>query len=868
MDWRSQESTVTLMSMWQARGFSGIARNSLAVSSLLVALLIWLWPIGAGGKMPVGGDVTQFFLGLMGFLSASLKQGRLPIWNDLWGYGFPGIGESQMGVYYPPHLLLYRCLGTEHAYVASLILHTVWAGLGTWWAARQFGVSPLGSAFAGFVFSASGFFVIHMPHPWGYTTGSWLPWAWGLAWSVLTCSRESQPVRVLLLSAVLVLQLLPGHFQIGFMTQTGILFMVGWTMLKPWSGTESTGAQSRPPWGSRRTIASLLVVACLAVVPALAAAQLWPTARLARLAADQRDFNYLSLCASTPLHMVSFVAPGLFHRSSLWRDLVWTPFHTSPEEHLAYVGLVPLYLAILVAGRELRRDPAVRMLAALAALTALLCLGPFMPGFRFLISLPGFSFFRAPARWSVTTSLALAILAGKGLDRCRSWRRPGRSLAALAVSSIVWIGLVVGLVELALRSDPTSGVGSFASAFEAAFRMRPWSGDPDFRSVAALARKPFTDARIPPEVERAGIASRPRDPRSFMSRRAQIYRDELAGTAGILAGVLAVALLSKTFVGRAFLPVGLFLLTFVDLMILAQHRLVDIGPLRPPVEQSPVLARLAEEPRGTRVADRAKNLSMLVGLAPVAAYRTLDLPALGLLTSLAQGPLSAEPFRGLGLRAARAVGVGVRVLDPDEVAVEALRPGTAVIDPEAAPIDDPALASWLLGPSWVIEQGRWATRFRVIHPVAQPSRAWFIPLTAVSQPAMLDAWNGGVLALLDVLDQAKPLETASPSPTRLEVLVEVREPGWVLVSQLADPQWQASWSSRADGRVIQAEILPTFRHERKEVGWQRIRIPEPGRWTLHLEYVADDVRQGIMITAVAWSVWILVLGAWALRSRR
>src|SRR3954451_4606565 len=168
------------------RKFTG-RRDGVRWSVLLTiaGVLLWLWPIGAGGAMPVGGDVTQFFLGLMGVLSSSLREGRLPIWNDLWGYGFPGIGESQMGVYYPPHLILYGLLSTEQAYVASLVLHTIWCSLGTWWAARQFGVSAAGAGLAAFAFSAGGFFVIHLPHPWGYTTGSWRPWALGLTWSIL-----------------------------------------------------------------------------------------------------------------------------------------------------------------------------------------------------------------------------------------------------------------------------------------------------------------------------------------------------------------------------------------------------------------------------------------------------------------------------------------------------------------------------------------------------------------------------------------------------------------------------------------------------------------------------------------------------------
>src|SRR3954466_10401778 len=109
------------------------------VLGMLTGLVAWLWPIGAGGRMPVGGDVTQFSLGLMAVLARAIRAGRLPIWNDLWGYGFPGLAESQMGVYYPPHLVLYGLLPLEAAYTASLVAHTLWGGLGAFWAARRFG---------------------------------------------------------------------------------------------------------------------------------------------------------------------------------------------------------------------------------------------------------------------------------------------------------------------------------------------------------------------------------------------------------------------------------------------------------------------------------------------------------------------------------------------------------------------------------------------------------------------------------------------------------------------------------------------------------------------------------------------------------
>ena len=91
---------------------------------LIAAVGLWLWPIGIGGAMPVGGDVTQFFLGPMSFLSKSLRQGRIPLWNDLWGFGFPGVGESQMGVFYPPHWFLYGLLPVEAGLYRQPGLHS------------------------------------------------------------------------------------------------------------------------------------------------------------------------------------------------------------------------------------------------------------------------------------------------------------------------------------------------------------------------------------------------------------------------------------------------------------------------------------------------------------------------------------------------------------------------------------------------------------------------------------------------------------------------------------------------------------------------------------------------------------------------
>lgn len=818
-------------------------------------LLAWLWPIGLGGAMPVGGDVTQFFMGLMSVLSESLAARRVPVWNDLWGYGFPGIGESQMGVFYPPHVMLYGALSVERAYVASLVLHTLWGGLGAHWASRGFGLSRIGSAFAAFVFSTSGFFVIHMPHPWGYTTGSWLPWAWGAAWRLTGPfpgweGSSSLAARLFALTLVLVLQILPGHFQIAFMTQAGIVLMIAWTCLDRGSG-RSTGASTR------RAAPGLVG---LAVAFPLAALQLWPTARLARLAASQRDYEYLSGFASTPIHLVSLIAPNLFHRSPLWRPLVWDPFHTSPEECLVYVGLAPLFLAILTIAREIRRDAAVRCLSVLALVALLLSLGPYTPGFRLLIELPGFSFFRAPARWTLPASFALAILAGKGVDAWPSWERPGRWLGVLAVGAALWIVVVLGLLEAALWSSSLSGSRTVRRAFSQAFQIRPWEDGRTFEGVMKQARTTVPEA-----------GGELRAARSFEQQRFPIYQMELAGSVVVLGAILGIAAGTRVAPVRRTAPILLVAVTAADLWFMGRNRLVDVGPLRPLTEQSTVLARLAKEPRGTRAADSLRNLPMAVGLAPVLAYRTLDLPALESLTSLVRAPLDSSPHRAFAFRAMRAAGVAVRVLDPGET-FHLGRRGVTDFQPAAVleTITDPALARWLFGASWNPEHRAEADSFMLLKRTEPAARAWFVPSSAAASAELFDRWDGeDPRPVLDLMDHARPLRSVDRSPVEWDVTLDVEEPGWVLISQLDDPQWRASIRS-ADGRSDEpANIAPAFRVKDQGGAWQRISLdgPRPGA-VLRLSYDARDVRTGAVVSAVSWVVWLMTLSWLHLASRR
>ncbi len=772
-----------------------------------VGVLAWLWPIGLGGKMPVGGDVTQFSIGLMAELARAIHDGRIPFWNDLWGYGFPGLAESQMGVYYLPHLLAYGLLPLEAAYTTLLVAHTLWATWGAYWAARQFGASRGGAAVSGFAFATCGYFLVHLPHQWGASTASWMPWAWGLAWRA---SRGTCGPRALLwLAAVLAVQILPGHFQLAFITEVTTLVVAA-------VGFLSTLRES-----PRRTVRRVFVFGLsLGAVLLLSTMQLAPTAELAGLAREQRTVDYLGAFSSPPTHLISYVAPGLFHQSPLWRPLAWDAFHAMPEEHLATIGLVPLFLAF-VSLRRWREPETVGLIVAVLAATAF-SLGPYLPGFSLYCQSPGFSFFRAPSRWGAGAMLGLALLAGRGFDVLPQMLRPSRSLWMFLIGASGLLVLVVGTIELAFAAtEPAAGKPSMpavADGLQRAFALLPWDNEPTLAQRMAEMRRPSADSRVSIALARQGITRPTAEDLTLSKSRGAVYRDELGPTVAILvllAGLSLVAGKRRVFV------IGLLAVMLLESGVWSRKRVFELGPIEDLRKQSPVLGELAKLPRGTRSVDSGKNMSMVAGVAPVGAYRTLDLPVLPNVTFLASGA-GAESGR-----AQKLIGVGV-------VATPNARSSTIV--------NDPTLLGWLTSEAWakgMIAQSPNVANVAINRSETEPVRAWFARELPVVTGTRLDE------ALLQVFDGFVPVQIRSTTPERVTVDFESTEPGTLLVMSLYYPRWRATLNGQ-----------PAAVEER--FGLQAVKVPEAGRWTLELSYDSTHDRIALGVSGLAWVGWIVL----------
>ncbi len=178
------------------------------------------------------------------------------------------------------------------------------------------------------------------------------------------------------------------------------------------------------------------------------------------------------------------------------------------------------------------------------------------------------------------------------------------------------------------------------------------------------------------------------------------------------------------------------------------------------------------------------------------------------------------------LGALRATGSGSACFDPFEAGRLARRAPDLPGWEARETIRDPALAGWLYGADLVAAPGVKATTFTLWRPPGPAARAWLVPLTAGARPR---SWSRGraTRPRSSTWSSARqPLTIRADRPERLEIAVQADGPARVLVSQLADPLWEARWLGPAGDRP--ATIDPVLRLP-NQGGWQAVTVPGPGR---------------------------------------
>lgn len=420
---------------------------ALLVPLLAVALSFLFWSdLWMGGGL-IGGDLYTYFFPQKTFFVSRLREGEFPLWNNLVGHGYPLVAESQTGVFYPPHLL-YLFLDANSAYNSVQLLHYVLAFVFFWLYARSVGLSNWASALSSLVYTYS-WFPARLCLEWAIIGGAWLPLA---LWSIERFLISEQWRYLILLSLGVALQMLPGHFNLAFITLLVIVpyFFVRYLSKNPES--RELGRTIRP---------MILLGIAIFCSFGIAAVQLAPTWELKRHSQRsdvnlEHDPRYGNLPAWFLVQVVNpsiYTDPDLDNR--LNAGLPPSASTNKVEAHL-YFGIIPFFLAIggIVRG-GLRKHPLCLLWVVLGFLGVLYSTGRLVP---LTHQIPGFSFFKGPGRFGIVSTVAVAVLSGFSLDRLRRVFRPSlfRFVAFLVVGftfADLWgVSRIVGYVSILPQS--------------------------------------------------------------------------------------------------------------------------------------------------------------------------------------------------------------------------------------------------------------------------------------------------------------------------------------------------------------------------------------------------------------------------------
>ncbi|OGG01845.1 hypothetical protein A2Z33_01170 [Candidatus Gottesmanbacteria bacterium RBG_16_52_11] len=367
--------------------------------SLLFHIRIFLPELSIYATHEVGiNDIWHFNYPMKDLLSKSLHSYSLPVWTDLIGGGFPVLAEGQVGTFNLLNLTLFGLLPTPWAYnIAYIALFSI-SGMGMFLFCRRKRISYTASLIASISFMFSGFFVSHISHFVLLQSAVFFPI---LVYSADILLEGKKYAGFIMFSLFLSQQIFSGFPQMVFISLLFIMFYGIFRSL------------------AERIPVSRLILLCLAIAAGffLSSAQIFPTYEMAKLSyrsvgLDVGELLYYKFPAS---HFLLFLSPfafgnpqtGSYPTANLINgSLFW--------ESACYIGILPLLFAGIGLWRW-RRIPAGAFYLLALIFFGLLMIGGSGPLY-FLLTMPGFSFFRFSSRYLLVFLFLLCVLAAYGFD--------------------------------------------------------------------------------------------------------------------------------------------------------------------------------------------------------------------------------------------------------------------------------------------------------------------------------------------------------------------------------------------------------------------------------------------------------------------
>ena len=386
-----------------------------------------------------------------------ISEGGIPLWNQLNGMGSPLLANYQTAFFYPPNWML--CLfgsvsgapGIAWGFTFLALLHLVWGGLGMSAFLRRLGAGELAQVVGGLAFALCGYLVGRLEFISMVWVGAWIPW-------VLRYADEiASPVNLQRDSAN------NSWLNFGLVISIAAQLLAGhaqlsWYTLQFAGIWVALGAFRAEGWKGLGLAAARFAGAGV-IAALLASVQLIPTFEYLNQSQRASEFGYQEALTYSfwPWRFLSIFAPDFFGNPGAGNYWGYANYW---EDHV-YIGLLPAVFVLgsigLLSKQAINKSkgwlnqPTVWLLWIIILVGSVFALGNNTPVFPFLYRyIPTFDMFQAPARYMIWVVIAGILLAANQID---TWQYPsGKGLywLRLGTAGAFAVALGAGVGWLAL----------------------------------------------------------------------------------------------------------------------------------------------------------------------------------------------------------------------------------------------------------------------------------------------------------------------------------------------------------------------------------------------------------------------------------
>jgi len=427
------------MSRDGARPFMILACTAVLFVPLALPLLM--------GRVFIYNDLTWFHLPMRYLYQQALRSGDSILWTPAIFSGLYVMGEGQVGLLHPLHLLWYSVLPLQTAFALELAVNYAAAFAGMLWFLQRLRFSVPAALFGAMLFAFSGFNLLHHHHLNMVAVVAHLPWL--LAAADMVIAEERMPPRVAGFAGMALI--MGSSLLLGF-PQAVWWNLIALTAFAAWR------AHDRQRWRRLAPCAAAVGIGVL-----LGSIQIVPTADAAAhsiRASSTRDFA-LSYSLH-PLNLVQLWAPYSLE-GGVYGPLDFPWFHEFGIYSGAILPVAVIWVWLRRRALSERRSLIVAA-TAFAAIALVLAFGRHGGVARLLTYLPVLGSLRAPARYIMLTQFALAILAAVAFDDLRAIVA-GRSAPPAGYMALLWIPAALSLATFVLNLHVLPyGAGTFSRA--------------------------------------------------------------------------------------------------------------------------------------------------------------------------------------------------------------------------------------------------------------------------------------------------------------------------------------------------------------------------------------------------------------------